>query len=71
MFKTLMPFKNKVTKGYLNPDYSWLPDWKDKEQYSHLEKANPAQFAWEFLRRNRDYVIFRLEIDKEYASRTA
>jgi hypothetical protein len=66
MFKTRMPFKNKVTKGYLNPDYSWLPDWKDERQYRYLKKANPVQFAWEFLRRNRDYVIFRLEIDKEY-----
>lgn len=32
----------------------WLPDWNDPNQYPP-STANPQQFAWEFLRRNRHY----------------
>jgi hypothetical protein len=32
------------------------PDWRDVEQYWHLLDVDRAGWAWEWLRRNRDYV---------------
>ncbi|WP_394701583.1 transcriptional regulator domain-containing protein [uncultured Roseibium sp.] len=29
--------------------------WRDDEAYRYLEDLNPAELAWEFLRRNSDY----------------
>ena len=33
----------------------WIPDWKSRSSYEHLETASPERLAWEFLRRNRHY----------------
>ncbi len=33
----------------------WLPDWRDEEAYAYLDDASPAQWAWEFVRRNPNY----------------
>jgi len=35
------------------PDW---PDWRDIEQYRHLLDLDRAGWAWEWLRRRRDYV---------------
>jgi hypothetical protein len=32
------------------------PDWRDVEQYRHLLDLDRAGWAWEWLRRHRDYV---------------
>jgi Family of unknown function (DUF6499) len=34
---------------------NWLPDWLNESQYPDPRKTTPAQWAWEFLRRNREY----------------
>lgn len=31
-------------------------DWKDESSYAYLNGATHAQFAWEFLRRNKEYI---------------
>lgn len=30
-------------------------NWRNPETYRYLENLNPAELAWEFLRRNPDY----------------
>jgi hypothetical protein len=32
-----------------------LHDWHDPEKYAFTQNLSSAQWAWEFLRRNRDY----------------
>lgn len=32
------------------------PDWRDVEQYRHLLDLDRAGWAWEWLRRHREYV---------------
>jgi hypothetical protein len=32
------------------------PDWRDAEQYRHMLDLDQAGWAWEWLRRNPDYV---------------
>jgi hypothetical protein len=32
------------------------PDWRDVEQYRHLLDLDRAGWAWEWLRRRRDYI---------------
>ena len=31
------------------------PDWRSASAYDHLDEADPADIAWEFLRRNPIY----------------
>lgn len=31
------------------------PDWRSPSNYHYLEKLDRAEWAWEFLRRNREY----------------
>lgn len=33
-----------------------VSNWRDPEYYAELRDVNAAGFAWEFLRRNPDYV---------------
>ena len=33
----------------------WLPDWKDPSAYPDPKKTTDLQWAWEFLRRNKQY----------------
>jgi len=33
----------------------WLPDWRDRSQYPDPKSASREQWAWEFLRRNKEY----------------
>jgi hypothetical protein len=33
-----------------------VPDWRDPEQYRHLLDLDRAGWAWEWLRRNPDYI---------------
>jgi hypothetical protein len=48
-----------MTKGHFamseeeTPD---RPDWRDVEQYRYLLDLDRAGWAWEWLRRHRDYV---------------
>lgn len=39
-------------------DYAWKPalNWACDGDYSYLEKASNEEFAWEFLRRNSEYL---------------
>ena len=37
----------------MKPD--WLPDWEDESQYPDVDKTDDVQWAWEFLRRNKEY----------------
>jgi len=37
----------------MKPD--WLPDWEDESQYPDIENTSDVQWAWEFLRRNKEY----------------
>ena len=30
-------------------------DWRSPAAYAYLDKLNPSELAWEFLRRNSDY----------------
>lgn len=30
-------------------------DWQNQARYEHLRNAIPAEFGWEYLRRNRRY----------------
>ena len=30
-------------------------DWRSPTAYAYLDNLNPAELAWEFLRRNSDY----------------
>ena len=32
------------------------PDWRKKSSYEHLKTHTPSQWAWEFLRRNKNYI---------------
>ena len=32
-----------------------VPDWRSAAAYAYLNDLNPAELAWEFLRRNPDY----------------
>jgi hypothetical protein len=32
-----------------------VPDWRSAAAYAYLDGLNPAELAWEFLRRNPDY----------------
>ena len=32
-----------------------VPDWRSAAAYAYLDDLNPAELAWEFLRRNPDY----------------
>jgi hypothetical protein len=32
------------------------PDWRNPEDYARMKNFTPSQWAWEFLRRNLDYV---------------
>ena len=32
-----------------------VPDWRSAAAYAYLNELNPAELAWEFLRRNPDY----------------
>jgi hypothetical protein len=32
-----------------------VPDWRSAAAYAYLDELNPAELAWEFLRRNPDY----------------
>jgi hypothetical protein len=31
-----------------------VPDWRSAAAYAYLNELNPAELAWEFLRRNPD-----------------
>jgi len=47
--------ENEV-KSYTPKIFGWLPDWTDKSSYEFdPTQASPEQWAWEFLRRNRQY----------------
>lgn len=35
---------------------SWLPDWRNASQYPTVEGTSGTQWAWEFLRRNPEYL---------------
>jgi hypothetical protein len=36
----------------------WMPDWRDPRQYPAADSTTPrACWAWEFLRRNPEYVV--------------
>lgn len=63
--KTLKsPKRNKRKIGYLPPSLSWLPDWKNKEEYNYLMSASSKQWAWEFLRRNFHYRALREALEE-------
>jgi hypothetical protein len=32
-----------------------VPDWRSAAAYAYLNNLDPAELAWEFLRRNPDY----------------
>lgn len=32
------------------------PDWRDPESYKHLQKLDRAGWAWEWLKRNPDFI---------------
>jgi hypothetical protein len=32
-----------------------VPDWRSAAAYAYLDELNPAELAWEFLRRSPDY----------------
>lgn len=41
--------------GYINDIIEWLPDWRDESQYPDPKSTLPAEWAWQFLRRNKRY----------------
>jgi hypothetical protein len=43
------------------------PDWRSAADYDYLDFADPADIAWEFLRRNASYAAeYRQIADKEF-----
>lgn len=45
----------RLMSEYKAKKREWIPDWKNRSGYEHLETAPEEQLAWEFLRRNRYY----------------
>jgi hypothetical protein len=42
----------------------WVADWRSEQDYSNFEKAETADIAWEWLRRDSEY-------EQEFRSLTA
>ena len=37
----------------------WIPDWEKRTEYDYLTTASSSEeYAWEFLRRNKDYQLY-------------
>ena len=44
-----------MTAMDMPPESTWVPNWKDENQYPHPKNTVPSMWAWEFLRRNAKY----------------
>lgn len=42
-----------------------VSDWRSAENYDYLSDLSASEFAWEFLRRNPDYINDFSEIDRQ------
>ncbi len=53
----LLDIFGKVARGVMTamdmpPESTWVPNWKNENQYPHPKNTLPSMWAWEFLRRN-------------------
>lgn len=44
----------------------WRPNWKNGSEYPPIDGTCPAQWAWEFMRRNEEYARDILEINSVF-----
>lgn len=57
MTKLISP--DEDLKGITCKEEEWIPKWKDCAEYDYLTDASTSEeYAWEFLRRNKDYQIY-------------
>ncbi|AGH97824.1 transcriptional regulator domain-containing protein [Micavibrio aeruginosavorus] len=47
--------KHEPNKEYLAQRFSWLPDWRQEDQYPDPSTMTGTNWAWEFLRRQPHY----------------
>lgn len=45
-----------VTNDPITPEKRLRPDWRDPESYKHLQKLFRAGWAWEWLKRNPEFI---------------
>lgn len=48
--------KSKKNHQQQNQSNNWRPNWVQEKEYLRFEKITPEQWAWEFLRRNEQYI---------------
>ena len=44
---------------------TWLPNWKNSDEYPNPKNTIADQWAWEFLRRNPEYQADLLPLVKD------